>query len=198
MSISDGYGDLDTEAEVARFWAWSHAVAGRMVQPSSLLYEDLVQESLIHIWQLIERKGGRDAVSATYLARAARYRMLQVVLGRPQTGGDSKPGPKSRPVEVGVDWLDEDSPLARLSAADALGAVALAYHEGEIVAAINALPLAHREYVVLRFWGGLTDTEISARVQTSNQALHVRWKRVIKPKLSEALFHLSGFSEESR
>lgn len=192
--ISDGFGDL-TPGEVAeRFHKWSHKVAGAYVKPSDSRYEDLAQEAMIQIWRVVEKKG--SGVSATYLAQAGKYRMQAILSGKQEFGGDPTPGPRYRPSETRVDWQGlaadgaEDSLGSLLEAADLVEAIEWAYHHGEIAEAINSLPSEHREYVVKRFWQGMTDTEIAAAWGMNQKAVSLRWNRRIKPALTEALAHL--------
>lgn len=191
--INDGFGNEISESElVANYHNWSHAVAGAMVNASSSLYDDLVQEALIEVWKVAQRKP--EGVSATYVAKAAKYRMLGIVQGKQMTGADPTPGPKFRPAEHDVDWQDEattDTFQSLLVAADALAAVEWAYHQGEIVQALNALPERDRRYVVARFWEGKTDTEIAAETGVSNKSLGIRWKRTVVPRLVAQLHHLA-------
>ena len=194
--IQDGFGNEVTADElVGNYWKWAHKVAGSMVAPSSLLYDDLVQEALIAVWKVSQRKP--EGVAAPYITKAMRTRMRDLVNHRPMTGGDSKPGPKSRPKEISVDWqevAEEDSSGFEnlLSAADLLTAVEWAYHEGEILQALNQLPEPDRTYVYQRFWQGKTDTEIAAERGISNKFLYTRWHRTIQPKLLESLSYLSA------
>jgi len=198
--ISDGFGDDLTNAEVvANFRRWSYAVAGKTYGSSSTIdVDDLAQESMIAMWRVLEKKGGKAAVSATYLTQTGSMRMLAVQQGVPMTGGDSTPGPKYRPTGVVVDWNavvsgDEDWGFEHLlEAADLLHSVDLAYHAGEIAECLNALAPADRAYVHARFWQGKTDTEIAAERGVSNKMLGTRWKRTIRPVLAERLAHLAG------
>lgn len=195
--LHDGYGDEVTADElVANYWKWAHKVAGGIVPFDSLTYDDLVQEALIDVWKTAERKP--EGVPASYLTKSMRFRMVSVVRGKPMTGGDSTPGPKSRPKETAVDWQDvtasdgEDYGLQHLlEATDVLSAVDWAYHHGEILQHLNALPPEDRAYVHQRFWEGKTDTEIAAERGVSNKYLHTRWNRTVKPKLAASLAHLA-------
>lgn len=192
--IDDGFGD-ETSAEVAmRFSSWSHAVAGTMVNASSALYDDLVQESLIEVWRTVEKTGVTNAV---YLTKSARFRMMQVVSGKPMIGGDSTPGPKSRPTTVGVDWdAIESDPEERsswmnlLAAADMVDAVDWAYHQGEIAAALDALKPTHRTYVYRKYWLGWKDTEIAKEMGVDRRRVVDWWANTIKPSLRKTLAHM--------
>ena len=200
--VSDGYGSDLTNAEaVERFWRWSYTVARDFATPAHLDIDDLAQESLIAMWRVLEKRGGRAHVAAPYLTLTGRMAMLGVAQGSPLTGGDSTPGPKSRPSTVGVDWGsaaagDGDGyGLGRLlEAADLLDAVDWAYHHGEILDCLHGLTLDDRTYVYSRFWQGKTDTEIAAERGVSNKMLGNRWKRTIRPALAERLSHLAGAS----
>lgn len=194
--LNDGYGDDASIPEVvSRFRKWSHTIAGDYTAPSGMVYDDLVQEALIAIWRSLEKKGGKANVSATYLTQVARYRMQKVVTGKQMYGGDPKPGPRSRPQTYGVDWEeaeDAGDPITRLlEAADVLSAVEWAYHHGEIAKALGALPAAHQEYVVERFWRGKTDTEIAEERGVSNKLIGQWWRRSIRPRLRHELAHLA-------
>lgn len=194
--LQDGFGDdLTVDEQVANYRKWSHFMAGKFVNASSLTYDDLVQESMIEIWKVLKKKD--QDVPATYLTKAAKYKMISIVQGKPMTGGDSTPGPKSRPKELNVDWQEEPdegqwSWTSLLAAPDLLSAVELAYHEGEILKALNELEPRDRQYVYSRFWEGKTDTEIAAELEVSNKYLGGRWKKQVRPKLLASLSHLAA------
>lgn len=198
--IIDGFGDdLSASEAVQRYERWSHAVAGGMVGHGHPMHDDLVQEGLIKIWQVLEAKGGKANVSATYLTQAAHYRMVAIVSGRPMVGGDSTPGPKSRPTMALVDWDDvqsgdreiDPSLIELLWAADLIDAVEWSYHHGQIMEVLSSLPERDREYVVRRFWGQSTDTEIARDIGVTNKALHTRWRRQIIPAIKQRLAALN-------
>jgi DNA-directed RNA polymerase specialized sigma subunit len=65
----------------------------------------------------------------------------------------------------------------------------IAYHYGEIHEAVAALPDHWREYVWLRFWGGLTDAQT---VRSIKETYRGEWERHMRPRLREELKHLSG------
>jgi DNA-directed RNA polymerase specialized sigma24 family protein len=68
-----------------------------------------------------------------------------------------------------------------------LGEVEMAYHHGEIMNALSALPPKQRAYIWLKYWKGYTDTEMKAifgyRPKTLGDIAH--------KKLAEDLMHLS-------
>jgi len=73
---------------------------------------------------------------------------------------------------------------AAVHADGTLDGVLLAYHDGEIAQALAALPKAWRDYVIDRFWHGMSERETQA---LRGQA--VKWYRV-RPVLAEKLAHL--------
>lgn len=184
--ILDGYGDEVPDDEfVGRWRAHAETTARKLVPESHASYDDLVQEALIHVWRTASARPG---VSATYLAKGARMRPLQVLQGAQPIGGDSKPGPKSRPALVGVDWSDPECPIDEPVAGDeALEAIEWAYHRGRIAEALDGLTERDREYVYRRFWLGETDTELAPILGVSNKALGSRWTQTIRPHLRAAL-----------
>lgn len=190
---------IDTVTEtpeeiLARFHKWTHFVAGKLTGGSMHpLYDDLVQEAKIEMLRVLEAKG--HDVAATYLTQAARSRMLAALTREVFTGGDTKPGPKSRPARELVDWAEADWQEGLgtlLSAPDLLDGAALAYHRGELREALSALSEADRDYVVRKFWGGSTDREIEEDRGERRGASYQRWNRRIRPMLAERLEHLSA------
>lgn len=181
------------EEIVARYHKWTHFVAGKMTGGSGHpLYDDIVQEAKIEMFRVLEVKGA-DKVGATYLTRAARSRMLAALTREVFTGGDTKPGPKSRPDRLLVDWQAAEGPgvpETLLEARDELDSASLAYHQGDLADAINALDERDRHYVVEKFWGGSTDREIEVKFGERRGTSYDRWKKRIRPALAERLAHM--------
>lgn len=189
--LSDGFGDL-TEAEiVGNYERWAHKVANSQAPQYSPLHDDLVQEALLEIWRVLQRKG--TDVSATYLATAGKHRMLDVIQGRSPMRGSEGTGQTYRPKNVlPSDVFAEAAPdlWEQLTAVDALAGVEMAYHHGEILAALASLKPQYRRYVALRFWGGLRDVDIAKEMGTTNKVVGTWWSRSIRPVLAERLAHL--------
>lgn len=196
--LSQGFGDTDIGDIVARYQRWSHWEAGRTLGNVGTMhpsYDDVQQEGLIAIWHALATKGER-VNNAVYLTKAARSRMRDVAWsGKPMLGSsDGKPGPKSRPTTVAIDYdalSDEDPMMRLLEAVDALSAVEWAYHHGEIAQCLNGLSADDRDYVVQRFWGGKTDTEIAAERRVDKRVVHQNWVRRIRPQVAEQLSRLA-------
>lgn len=193
MSLNDGYGDdLTPEEVVGNFQRWAHTVANTRREPYHPDHDDLVQEALLEIWQVLQRKGGKSAVSATYLAMAGKHRMDDVLRGRPMRGNPAEGGQTYRPATVSAEMVAEAAPdfWEQLIATDYLDEVELAYHRGQIMEALVDLKPQYRRYVTLRFWGGMRDTDIAAEMNTTNKVVGTWWSRSIRPVLRERLAYL--------
>jgi RNA polymerase sigma factor (sigma-70 family) len=191
--LHDGLGDALTNSEVVEnYWLWAHKVANSKRQPYHRDHDDLVQEALVEIWQVLERKGGKTAVSASYLAQAGSHRMNDVLDGRPMRGNPSEGGQTYRPKTVSADAIQDAVPdlWEQLFSVDALDDVEIAYHHGQIMAAIAELKPEYRRYVVLRFWGGMRDVDIAVDMHTSNKVVGTWWSRTIRPALQQQLICL--------
>lgn len=73
-----------------------------------------------------------------------------------------------------------------LEGPDHLDSVSVAYHAGEIYDALEVLTPAQRKYVVARFWGGMSSSELTAHFGYDPSSL---W-RDAKPKLQLQLADL--------
>jgi len=192
--IQDGFGDGPTVDEVLReeeeFFVRNarHALVkrgGRFAQGAD---EDAIQEARIAAWLSWEKHHNR-----AYLNIAARQRLAQHVY-RDQWFG-TKPtaherDPIRRPGRASFD--DPDNGIDVLvDSAEWVDQVALAYHHGQFVQALNELTFTQREYVVLRFWGGMTDTEIAAHQGKTRSGVSSIWHKTIKPHLVDQLGDLA-------
>lgn len=199
---SDSFGDSEQPADDADPLRGVEAAlrkrAARTVHPRDPRFEDALQEGRIAFWREY-----RDLVAelspapVPFALWRAEQRMKRVayrsealtghapMIGRPEVKTVAM---LDKPVAEGADETLADLILA---ANDVLDGVELAYHAGEIAAALEALPEHHRKYVVARFWYGLTDTEIAAQEGlSSSKVLYNRWTRTIRPALMRQLAHL--------
>jgi RNA polymerase sigma factor (sigma-70 family) len=97
--------------------------------------------------------------------------------------------------DLGIESVDQDPDIvAALAVGESLDFVALAYHEGEIMKAINELSSKQRDVVYLRFWCGMTQQEINAAYNVDSYAVWHAAKQVLKVKLS----HLASYREAGK
>jgi DNA-directed RNA polymerase specialized sigma24 family protein len=159
-----------------RYRPWLRVVAADLLQgrPPHLI-EDCAAEGWIAMWKALP--DGRDvAVKAPrdwWLKRQAILRMKTVVRDW------------HVPMKQRQHVFTDDVPDVIAASAE-LDNVELAYHHGEIMEAIDRLPRRQREYVLLRFWGGLTYSKLVDLGYNPSEV----WSAV-RPKLSRDLGHLA-------
>lgn len=169
----------DEERELLlHYRPWLRATAADLMQgrPPHRI-DDLGQEGWIAMWKAMHED--RDvAVKAPldwWLKHRAINRMRNVVRDW------FVPGKQRQHI------FTDDIPDLMAASAE-LENIELAYHYGEIRAAVDRLPPREREYVLLRFWGGYTYSRLVAHFgyNTSNV-----W-RIVRPKLVSDLEHLAA------
>jgi RNA polymerase sigma factor (sigma-70 family) len=196
VTIDAGYGDALTVDEVlARYEQRARVIAYEWERPHAPR-EDLAQEARIELWRVLrEREArGEDLSEVRGLATVVLRRAVSnAAVDQRWTGTEYPRGKAKDPIRRDPRDLDHelDAGLV-LAAADVLSEVELAYHEGEIYGAIRELPAAHRRYVYLKFWCGLTEAEIAAELGRTKGNVHRTWTEVIRPRLRERLSHLAG------
>lgn len=150
------------------------------------VWQDLAQEGHIAMWKALSTFDESKGALPSWLCGAAKLRMTDVYRRDTWFGTPSVRGHKreraARPIDVSDDWVE----TLIGATADALAAVEWQYHEGEIYAAINALPPHQREYVYRRFWKGETYTEIAKTMPSANY----HWSQARK-YLAVSLSHLT-------
>jgi RNA polymerase sigma factor (sigma-70 family) len=169
-----------------RFRPWLRITAIGMCRQFPERAEDLAQEGWIAMWRSIGNFPG-DMPSDSWLKASAVKRMYSHIRDwmaqcrdiriTDLTGvpGIRAVGDRERTIDV-WDALRVD-----------LGDVEMAYHHGEIMNALAALPTKQRLYVWLKYWKGYTDTEMKTifgyRPKTLGAVAH--------KTLAEDLVHLS-------
>ena len=150
------------------------------------LFDDAVQEGLIAAWQALE---ARPDAPAAYVTGAARNGVRSALRGR-ITGG----GHQGR--QDAADFADGFAPdyehPSCPAAAKALELAELVPHLPVIRAAVAALEPRDVELVVLRFVHGLDWPAVGARLGRSGNAVRVRFRDHLTPKLRSELAHLAG------
>ncbi len=202
MSISDGFGEADHQWEQWEPFVVSYS---RWVCLDLSRVEDVAQEGRVALWRAF--KDGHP-----YPVEVAKSRMKQMSwyphknppTGSVHEGNRYEPtGSYSihAPEEGGQDAL-----TLFLGMVDQLGAVEIAYHRGEIMAALQSLTPKQRAYVYARFWCGM-DTVAGSRNEglrlakemnpQVNDRSGVLWSgnkttTGARERLAEALSHLEG------
>lgn len=166
----------------------------------SEMVDDLAQEGYVAMWRALPTYDPAQGALPAYLTTAARNRMIDILRKGNWTGKPESRG--SQPVEV-VAHVDEwDDPDVLLGGVGMLDGVEIAYHEGEITAALNTLSPAQRRYVIARFWLGLDPKSrepamkaLCALVPEMRRAsslwLGTHNQRGARDRLAEALAHLA-------
>lgn len=170
---------MDQGTLLADYRNWLLKVAGSMTHGEENI-QDLAQEGWIAMWRATKTYDESKGALPSWLTTAARMRMSNVVtrgtfLGRPEHRG--KPTVHEEPV-------DEIENLMRAQLEDQID---LAYHDGEIMAAVNDLTPLQRQYVYRRFW--LDESPTALANDLGNGWVGAR------PKLRERLAHLDGQTE---
>lgn len=192
---SNGFGDtLTIEEVIAQKERLLVGMARERARPED--FDDTLQEGRIALWQVATAK---PTASQAYLHGAARLRMTDYATRHNPTGRPSQQGRQQVEASVSLDALadathDDEGGLDALLlvAAEVLGDIEMAYHYGEIMAAISGLSEPQKRYVMLRFWGGMNDQEIAARVQVRADTLQRMWSKRVRPELAGRLAHLAA------
>lgn len=142
--------------------------------------DDLAQEARILAW----------GYYGDYHPNAAkpyiRSRLWDLAAGKTGWTGQDRPRRYDRPTEVAADW---DHDLAEhLASAELLERIELAYHYGEIYAALDRLTPNERRLIRARYWEGKTWTEVE---REWGYAPNPVW-RSARDKLRKDLAHLRG------
>jgi DNA-directed RNA polymerase specialized sigma24 family protein len=193
--IRDGFGDDPTVDEVLadeeEFLVRNarHALVKKMGRgfPAGA-DEDADQEARIAARQSWEKNHNR-----AYLNIAARQRLMAHVF-RDQWFGTKPTAHEKDPIRRAnrSSFDDPDNGIDVLvDSATWVDQVLLGYHHGEIHQALDALTFTQREYVVLRFWGGMSDTEIAAHQGKTRGGVSSVWHKSIRPALASQLELLS-------
>lgn len=201
--INDGYGEasvLDPDYVLADYHRWLYRVA-KSISFDTHRHDDLVQEGRIAMWRAMATHDPTRGALASWLTTAAETRMRDVAYGKVQpTGHEAMRG--SRPAEVitSIDAVEPDVAERLFGLVDALGEIEIAYHHGEIQAALSTLSPSQREYVFLRFWGGLDPSSRVPEMKALVDDFPVLRKRFLwsgsskqvgaKQRLADALVHL--------
>lgn len=82
-----------------------------------------------------------------------------------------------------VDYVGGAAELDLITgSAEGVEAVAVGYHHGRVLEAVNALPPGYRDYVIRRFWQGYSTTELQ---QIMSRSVWTRVKPLLTAELSD-------------
>lgn len=165
---------------------------------------DLAQEGYIAMWKSLskfdpDKVADYQAALVAWVTKAAKMRMSDVVRRQTWTGTPMRRGHTREDPGIPLDALsggaeldaDENQWINKLLGSSHLSeSVYLAYHYGEIYAALNALSEDDRELVYSLFWLGSTTREIGSSLGINEATVRFRWNK-IKLKLEEPLKHLA-------
>lgn len=175
---------MNADDVLADYRRWLYRVANDLLGPEHPDVDDLAQEGYIAMWRALGTFDSAKGSLPSWLTLNARTRMQECVQRGHWFGAPSRRGKRpNQAVVVSLDAL----PVEVAVSADLEG-VELAYHQGELVAAIDALTPSQRRYVIARFWGGLTCTQMEKFGVFTNAG--GRWEAA-RAKLAESLAHLA-------
>lgn len=193
MTINDGFGDaLSVEEEILgreRLLYLKASERLRGSQASSDIWDDVLNEGRIVQW-LVRIK--RPDAAREYISAAMTNRIKECISRGTWTGMETHRGRPTDPLRraaAGRSSVDDET-LQLVDQANWVDEVLLAYHQGEIHQALDALTFTQKTHVVLRFWGGWSNAEIAARQGCSKQTVERQWRTEIRPHLLEELAHL--------
>jgi RNA polymerase sigma factor (sigma-70 family) len=168
------------------------SAAGMLGPEHQRFAEDMAQEAWLQVWRVLGRYDGDEAGLVPWCMAVARNRMRNFIdseiLAQKHGGpGEQAVKEKRAPLTLVGDVTE------LFEAADREVELDLAYHRGEIWAAIDGLTETQRRYVVARFWFGLERGELARAIgQQSIRNSGALWRNRIRPKLAEQLAHLAG------
>lgn len=156
---------------------WLRVVARSMLgQDDTRHVEDLAQEGWIGAWRSIPAYEPSGGAFESWLHACAKNAMRNVIRDRLAARRDDR-----QTLLVG-------DVLKLWDAGASFEGLELAYHHGEIAQALAVLSPQQREYVVLRFWGGLEAAQLNRHFRTLNSGSI--WTAA-RRKLRDQLAHLA-------
>lgn len=202
MTIDESFGDTGTDSTLKAYEKWLYKVANGYTGGDWDRANDLAQEGRIAMWRALQTWDPDRSALPFWLTNAATMRMKDLAFGHGQPTGHEEMRGRRAAEETSLEQItagrDEDT-IDWLKI-DALSDVEIAYHHGEIERAMESLTPTQRQYVFLRFWGGIDPTSRSPQVKGLMEQFPVLRKRWLwsgssrqvgaKQRLAEALAHL--------
>jgi RNA polymerase sigma factor (sigma-70 family) len=155
------------------FRPWLRTVAKNMTRSNSDRCEELAAEGWVAIWLAVNHHSDRNFdITSPFLKTVALNKMRSITRGWTA---------QCRDINNRVLVVEDTSPSVWDGLFIELGDIELAYHHGEIRNAIEHLSPGERKYVLLKYWGGLTDTEMiqhfGYRPKTIGTSAHKKLKK---------------------
>lgn len=152
-----------------RDWLQRTARALTYGRRSAVIEDDIVQEGWLAMWKAYINYDSERGPLDLWLKANARWRMKTIVSGH-----------------YNKENADEEVPELPY----VIGDIETAYHDGEIMDAINRLTPKQRDYVFRRFWLGQYESEMKAHFGYTPTGL---WhgKSGARMKLQQQLAHLA-------
>lgn len=134
-----------TDQVLARYRGWLLKVAVELAPRRPNDWLDLAQEGWIAMWKALKTYDPDLGAEASYLTTAARLRMVDCLrrnlwTGTPGARGHIRETPAA-PVDPDWDWVDA------AVGCDVMNDLEVAYHHGEIAAALDLLKPRDRAWV---------------------------------------------------
>lgn len=165
----------DAQADLEALRPWLTRVAKGLCRINGVVsWEDLAQEGCIAMWKAHQRFNGHGDLTM-WLKANARWRMKTAIKGKTD--------------EQAHDWSVNELEVL-LGAEESLAGIEVAYHEGEIMQAINNLTPKQREYVLLRFYAGFQTPQLTEHFGYDPGALWTSKRNGARMKLARQLAHL--------
>lgn len=157
---------LDSSKVLPRYKNWLLKIAWEYSSNLSEV-QDLAQEGYIAMWKALQTfDESKNIKLSTHLMNKARWRISEVRARGTYTGMPSRAGKRhtagteaNKNTEQSVDMSES---MFDIEISDNIDSILLAYHHGEIMEAINSLPVQQRKRVYDRFWKNDYDAKNSA------------------------------------
>lgn len=173
---------MTTDQTLARYRSWLLKVAVELAPRRPNDWLDLAQEGWIAMWKALKTYDPSLGAEASYLTTAARLRMVDCLRRDLWTGTPSRRGHIREvpgvPVDHRWDWVD-----AALGC-DVIDDLEVAYHHGEVAAALDALEVRDRAFIQKKIM------DDAGRYSWRTQSIPEPARTILMGKLS----HLKGMT----
>lgn len=175
----------DRQALLESQRAWLYVVARNLSKQQPERIEDLCQEGWVAAWRAMSTYDAeRGASLRWYMRKKAKLRMLEVIMGNEAwLGREQRTRGTGKQQDAAIDPMEGEY-LDAMSVGDNIDALLLAYHEGEIQAALERLTPKQREYVYRRFWLNEGVNDIKRAMSTNTSTMWANAKKTLVKELA--------------